>query len=161
MEELIRNNRFRQVNLLLSSAKRNEIIEMRRGCGETLLHASVQLGNLEMTKRFVKTGVDVNRKDVGGRTFAHFASFCSSVTCLSYVCQYFPHLLNLQDKDGFTCLHWTVVSDKLCLLRVLLEHNVDVHVRNKEGQTALDAAKRLNKCHLVKELEQVSFLFSS
>ena len=162
MEELIKNDNFRLVDFLLSSDKRKEIIELR-GCGykRTLLHVSAQHGKLEMTKRLVKTGVDVNCTDGHGRTFAHYASGFGSVTYLRYVGQHWPHLLHLQDNGGCRCLHYAVAYDQLSSVRVLLEHNVDVHVKNDEGETALDWAKQCNSHHLVEELEKVSFVFSS
>ena len=160
MEKLIKNDNFRQIDLLLSSHKRNEIIEMRGGrFGGTLLHVSVEHDKLEMTERLVKTGVDVNWTDRGGRTFAHYASWFGRVTC--YVGQHWPHLFHLQDDFGWTCLHFAVFNNHLPSVRVLLEHNVDVHVRNKDGRTALDVAKRHNRRHLVEELEKVSLVFSS
>ena len=79
MEELIKNDEFRLVDLLLSSDKRKEILEMRGRLNRTLLHISVEHDKLEMTKRFVNTGIDVNCTDVGGRTFAHDASLSGSV----------------------------------------------------------------------------------
>ena len=162
MEELIKDDEFRQLDLLLASHKRNEIIEMRGGVFKgTLLHVSARHDKLEMTKRLVETGVDVNWTDGWEWTFAHYASWYGSVTCATYVCQHWPHLLHLQTIDGWTCLHCAVRKDHLPSVRVLLEHNVDVHVRNKRGRTPLDVAKRDNKRHLVKELEKVSFVFSS
>ena len=139
MEKLIKNDEFRQLDLLLASHKRNKIIEMRvGGYNETLLHVSARHDKLEMTKRLVETGVDVNRTDWCGRTFAHFASMYGSVTCVTYVGQHWPHLLHLQDNNGCTCLHYAVLNDDLPLVHVLLEHNVDVHVRDKQGHTPLD-----------------------
>ena len=44
---------------------------------------------------------------------------------------------------------------------VLLKHNVNAHVRDESGRTALDVAICLNRCHFVEELKKVSFVFSS
>ena len=154
MEELIKNDDFHLVDLLLASEKKNQIIEMRGCWDRTLLHVSVEHDKLEMTKRFVKTGVDVNSTDRYGNTCAHIASRYGSVTCVTYVCQHLPHLINLQSNYGWTCLHYAVYKNHLPSVRVLLEHNVDVRVRNKRGETALDEAKRQNRRHIVEELEK-------
>ena len=101
MKELIKNDDFRRVDLLLASEKKNQIIEMRGGWfNRTLLHVSVEHDKLEMTKRLVKTGVDVNCTDGYGDTCAHIASWSGSVTCVTYVCQHLPHLINLQNNFG-------------------------------------------------------------
>ena len=156
MEGLIKNDDFRRVDSLLASEKKNQIIKMRGGWfgDRTLLHVSVQYDKLEMTKRMVKAGVDVNCRDCRGDTCAHIASRSGSVTCVTYVCRHLPHLINLQNSSGETCLHCAVYYDLLPSVRVLLEHNVDVRVRDKRGRTALDVAKRRNYRHIVEELEK-------
>ena len=70
-------------------------------------------------------------------------------------------LLNLPDKFGQTCLYMAVRNDELFSVCVLLEHNVNAHVRDESGRTALDVAICLNRRHLVEELKKVSFVFSS
>ena len=154
MEELIEKDDFRRFDLLLASDKKNQIMEMRSWYDETLLHISVGHDKLEMTKQLVKTGADVNCTDKGGDTCAHIASLSGSVTCLRYVCQHLPHLLNLQNNYGETCLHYAVCHHHLPSVRMLLEPYVDFRVRNKEGRTALDVAKHWNIRHIVEELEK-------
>ena len=155
MEKLIENDDLRQFDLLLASDKRTEIIAMRGAwCGGTLLHISVRHDKLEMAKRLVKAGVDVNCTDRSGHTCAHIASLFGSVTLLRYVCKHFPHLLNLQNKYRRTCLHSAVRNDDLPLVRVLLEHNVDIDVRDEGGETPFDVARRRNYRHLVEELKK-------
>ena len=101
MRELVINDEFHRVDLLLSSEKKTEIIEMNEGWwGRTLLHVAVEDDKLEMTKGLVAAGIDVNSTNFGGRTCVHFASSFGNVTSLRYLCQHFPHLLNLQDDDG-------------------------------------------------------------
>ena len=54
-----------------------------------------------------------------------------------------------------------VRNDELFSVCVLLKHNVNAHVRDESGRTALDVAICLNRRHLVEELKKVSFVFSS
>ena len=67
----------------------------------------------------------------------------------------------MPDKFGQTCLYMAVGNDELFSVCVLLKHNVNAHVRDESGRTALDVAICLNRCHFVEELKKVSFVFSS
>ena len=114
MEELIKNDDFRLVDFLLSSDKREEIIEMRGGYNGTLLHVSARHDKLEMTKRLVKTGVDVTCTDGGGWTFAHDASWCGSVTYLMYVGHIFASF------TSFARQKWSYMFALCCSQRSLI-----------------------------------------
>ena len=168
MEELIRKEEFQQFDFVISTDRWNEIIEMRGNYDNTLLHLTAQHDQLEMTKRLIETGVDVNCTNKFGQTIAHVAALCGSEKCLKYVCQYFPHLLNKQDKAGQTSLYCAARNDQLRLVRLLIGHNVDVNIRNEDGLTPLDLTLYWNHLtkgiighDIVEELKKVSFVFSS
>ena len=55
-----------------------------------------------------------------------------------------PALINLQDSDGCTALHYAVWSRDPAKLRFLLDNGADKTIRNKYGRTALDIARKYN-----------------
>ena len=57
-----------------------------------------------------------------------------------------PALPNLQDRFGSTALHYAVMrGDNPAKVRLLLDHGADKTIRNRDGETALDWARKYNR----------------
>ena len=52
-----------------------------------------------------------------------------------------PALVNLQDSNGSTALHYAVYSRDPAKLRFLLDNGADKNIRNNDGETALEYAR--------------------
>lgn len=46
----------------------------------------------------------------------------------------------MQDSDGDTPLHHTIINDNRTVLRILLENGANINIRNKRGQTPVEYA---------------------
>ena len=53
--------------------------------------------------------------------------------------------VNIQEKHGFTPLHWCAFKGYENLCRLLLEHNADVNIQDKDGSTPLHLSARRNR----------------
>ena len=53
-----------------------------------------------------------------------------------------PALVNLEDSDGQTALHWAVHSRNPAKLRFQLDNGADKTIRSDYGETALEFARR-------------------
>ena len=64
-----------------------------------------------------------------------------------------PALINLKDRYGWTALHWAVSSRyDPAKVRLLLDYGADKTIRNNDGETALDVARKNNRTECIKVL---------
>jgi hypothetical protein len=62
--------------------------------------------------------------------------------------------INLQSTNGFTPLHWAVLSNNPEKVDFLLHQGVDESIYNKNGETPLELAKKTNKNEVIDLLEK-------
>ena len=60
--------------------------------------------------------------------------------------------MNAKNEDGYTALHQAVMFDDHLVVERLLEAKASVSIKNDEGDTPLDLAKRLGNDGLVSRL---------
>lgn len=64
-----------------------------------------------------------------------------------------PRILNEQDKNGFTCLHYAARNGRIDICQYLLGHNVDVNLKtNSCRSTALHRAAYMGNTDIVRLL---------
>lgn len=140
------------VKLLL---ERHDIdVNVRGSDGNTLLISAILTGNKDLVKKLLKKhDIDVNLPGLFDRTAPiHVASACVEITHLLLSKENIK--VNAQDGQGRTalikaavCCHWDVV-------RRLLQHkDVDVNIRTKTGETAVDITKTWKHDDIVELLE--------
>lgn len=111
--------------------------------GQTALHKIYKTTDLTITQLLVNAGADVNAEDAIG------------CTPLWFVGQYFlkPKILfllekgadiNHKDKLGNTVFYEAIKKNKLRMMRVLLQNNIDLHSSNCVGLTVCDYARCSN-----------------
>ena len=49
--------------------------------------------------------------------------------------------VNIQDKYGYTALHWAVINNQTENVKALLDYGADIGIKSKKGDTASDKAK--------------------
>jgi ankyrin repeat protein len=107
----------------------------------TALHDAASLGDAEMAKELVSSGIDVDARDEEGRTALHRAVLAGNVPITAV-------LLNagsnpdIQDTAGRVPLHYTVVICHTDLAAMLLGAGADPLIPDRSGETPLDFAKR-------------------
>jgi ankyrin repeat protein len=66
-----------------------------------------------------------------------------------------PALMNVKDRDyGATALHWAALRGQAPVVSFLIASGADTAVRNAEGETALEVARRAGKKEVVALLER-------
>ncbi len=128
--------------LLTLKADANAII--RHESGKTPLHLvrnELMVHSEPIARLLIQHGADVNSRDNHGNTplFQLFYGFNANFD----VAHYF--LVNGADgdaqyKNGDTLLHRAVKGKRRYLIQLLLEHDVNLELRNKKRKTALDLA---------------------
>ena len=64
-----------------------------------------------------------------------------------------PDTVNLQDKDGYTALHYAIRWNFLEMVNYLLANGADVGQRNNAGESSFDMAKKYSKFTILPVLE--------
>ncbi|EQA36241.1 ankyrin repeat protein [Leptospira inadai serovar Lyme str. 10] len=127
--------------------------------GESILNLAVRERNLEAIKLLIDLKLDINHGGVGGETPLHEASadgydevvelIIANGAKLNIITRKSSNL----DKGGNTPLHYATMFGKISTVKILLKHGADKTLRNGDGNTALDIAKKKGYKDLVKILE--------
>lgn len=123
--------------------KSNANIHQVNNDGQTCLHLAVQpssLENFEIAKILIEKGLDVNAKDKFGST--PILGIGQSVSHIYPRVQLTKLLLknganpNLENQFG-NALHIAASQNSADVVKILLEHKMDVNVKNRSGETVL------------------------
>ena len=66
----------------------------------------------------------------------------------------YPNEITNTDENGYTLLHKETIAGNLTSVEVLLSVGADKNVKTKQGETALDLAKKVNWEHIIPILEK-------
>jgi ankyrin repeat protein len=111
------------VDLLIAC---NSNLELHRD-GFTPLHAAVARGSVEITKRLLKQGVQVNQQDQNGKGYSplHWATQEGYIECVKLLVQFGANV-NLKDQYGFSSLYIASSEGYTDIVSFLLRNNAKV-----------------------------------
>lgn len=118
------NNRIHNVKLLI---KHGADINIKNNKNESPAFSAVKLMNTALINVLIRHGADLNFK-VKGKHVLHLCSV--DLTTLS-------DYINVRDKNGNTPLSSAIIRKSSYFVQNLLDLNVDVNIKNKDGLTAL------------------------
>ena len=131
-----------------SADSKDNIIRFIRNVGDITLMKEM------LEKREIS---DINIRDgaSGDCTALMWQAYDGTVEGMAFLLAHKPPALpNLQNCEGVTALHWSVMNgDNPAKVRLLLDHGADKTIRNYAGHTALDIAWRRNRKECIKVLE--------
>jgi ankyrin repeat protein len=122
----------------------------------TLLHSAANFGILEVTRRLIEYGADINAENKGGYTPLHCVSGGHDLKYGS-VLRFLLELgvcVNVRSKNGHTPLHVASFHGMLEVVRLLLEHGADVGAKDNDGKTALQVAAKGGHDEVVELLQE-------
>ncbi|XP_021332293.2 uncharacterized protein ankdd1b isoform X1 [Danio rerio] len=93
-------------------------------------------------------GVNVNAKNVHGRTALHYAVACRNVEAVDVLLRRRAKL-DLQDKHGLTAVHLAAWFGSLEILKLLVQGGADQSIENTEGLNMLHCAAMNNHTDIV------------
>jgi ankyrin repeat protein len=125
------------VELALAAGSR---VDGRDRYGDTVLHAALRNGQLDIAARLIKAGADVFSNNANGKSPASIA-MAQGADSIKAVFQ--ASGIGIKDKLGNTILHYAAMTNDAKTAELALSLGADRSAKNIAGETASDiAAKR-------------------
>ena len=103
-------------------------------------------------RQLLAAGVDKDVRDALGATALHAAMFQTNVAVVKLLLDYGYDPDVRATRNGGTPLHYAVSSNNLEAARLLLKYSANRNIRNFDGLTPLDKARREEKTDMAKLL---------
>ena len=141
------NNSLNAVKLLID---RGADLGSRDRAWLTPLHVCAATNSRSCLFYLIKSFACLEITDLNGATALHYAAANGfmKITAAMLSAGANP---KLQDKNGRTCLHYAVLQDPQ-IVQLLLNQNLDVNVKDKDGLTALHVACTTSNSQIVEIL---------
>ncbi|KAL4640084.1 ankyrin repeat domain-containing protein 22 [Arapaima gigas] len=151
------NNDIYQVTHLVKMDAKNLNIQDEI-FGDTPIIAACRRGNLQTVKYLLEQNADVSIRNKKERTCLHYAArrTFTVLDSLMIILEKQRRTVTLMrlilnsnvdidavDYEGNTALHYACQRKSDHLIRLLLEKNADMSIKNRDNETPLDIAKRL------------------
>ncbi|KAH6886766.1 ankyrin repeat-containing domain protein [Thelonectria olida] len=108
---------------------------------------------LDIAKELVKGGTDPNRAGNDGRSAMYWALFCSNWDLVKLLIECGGNVSYQWTHDGTTAVMMAASRGNVEVVQLLVKSGADIGVRNKNGETALDVAKRIDNKKVVDFLQ--------
>lgn len=116
--------------------------------GTTAVHAAANAGHTEALEALERAGADLREADDQGRDFAHYAVAGGKANVLTWAIA--KNLdVNVLDNAGDSPAHCAAKNGKIECLAVLLDAGSDPELKNTQGKTVLETARKWNKAEVV------------
>ena len=104
-----------------------------------MLTAAVLAGDLNLVEPLIKAGADLNGLSAYGDTALHLASFAlkDELPAVEMLLEAGADP-ELQNSDGFTPLTMAAKRRQIEIIRLLLDHGVDINAADGAGRTAIN-----------------------
>lgn len=113
-------------------------IDARDKKGNTPLHDAVSNKSKEVVSILLKYGACTNIQDLNGKTPLHLAVSLENFTEIIPVLLEYGANIDAQDNKGNTSLHYASFCKCYEVIELLLKHNADSSIKNKNNKTVFD-----------------------
>lgn len=110
----------------------------------TSLHLAARLGHVEIAKQILKTGVDINQRQIEGHIVSGKAALHEAVKGGHFGTVEFllsrGAKVNVQESDGQTALHVACQFENTDIVKSLMRNGADVNILDNKKQSALQTS---------------------
>jgi ankyrin repeat protein len=125
---------------------RRDLAEHLIGCGAKVKAKNVfgfsplhfAAGDATMTEYLLRCGADPKQTSLTGHTALHLSARYDDEHSTLNLCKYNPGIVNKQDNEGRTALHWACECGSPETIQVLFDAGADHRIADATGKTALD-----------------------
>ncbi|MBA8667685.1 tetratricopeptide repeat protein [Holosporaceae bacterium 'Namur'] len=115
----------------------------------TALHLAAIKGHDYIIEYLLNTDVDIHAQSSSGQSILHYAAHYGHINVILTVFKLLSthdkqKLLNAQDKDGKTPLHYSALQTDIKTIEILLIEGIDINAKNNFGYTALHYSSSRN-----------------
>ncbi len=135
----IREKSLKVAGVLLSWAKIN--VEARTAADESPLMLAAMGGHLDLAKRLIEKGADVNKT---GWTPLHYAATRGHTAVITLLLDHHAYI-DASSPNGTTPLMMAAFYGTPSAVKLLLEAGADPMIKNDQGLSAIDFAHRNNR----------------
>lgn len=122
--------------------------------GRTALMMAAFNGHTETARLLMDRGAKVNAHDGVGRTALMYAAAGPYTQTVKHLIGHGANL-DIRDTDeGFTALMFAAAEGQTEVIKVLLSHGANIKITDKDGDTALDFAKKNGHQEAVQALKK-------
>lgn len=124
---------------------------------DTALSLALNLKNFNFTRMLIIAGA----KDIGIKSYAtgvtalHMAVENNDVLLIEILLSKDDDIVNVEDDDGQTPLHWAARLNHLEVIQTLIKNNADKNILDSKGDKPIDILKRNNPQMEEAELEAI------
>ncbi|XP_022668141.1 microtubule-associated protein futsch-like isoform X4 [Varroa destructor] len=94
-------------------------------------------------------------RDRTGKTALHYCAENLTTACAELLLHYDPGLLNVQDEDGYTALHFAVISGNRTITMYLIDKGADINCVDNERHTCIHWATVCGELELLNMLVEL------
>jgi ankyrin repeat protein len=122
--------------------------------GRTLLYFLLETKRLDAVNKLVSLGVDINIKNgLNKETALHYV-VAKGYVWLAELLIYSEAKINAQDAKGDTPLHNAALGRHIDMINLLLAHNSNIKIKNYDGFTPSELAKKYGNYKIISLLQQ-------
>jgi ankyrin repeat protein len=134
----------------------------------TLLMYAAFYGNMAICRLLLESGAQLFSRDNEGRNALFYAIAGQAYNVAKYLIETAlaefdtetrKNFMNNSDNTGETCLHEAVKVHAVSCIELLLKHDIDVNIVNKDGVTALHRAVDLGKLNVYQKIQSFKTKF--
>ena len=134
-------------------------INQKNSKGYNALLYSAFRGNLEIFKKLMELGANINETNSSGLNALHLAVQGNHPNIIVYLIEKCVFDVNSKDFNGSNALHWGINMNSRQAVDYLVYYNIDINAKDKDGETALGIAHNKANQYFIKKFNEDFYIY--